>query len=181
VVDSITFSFHGGTPEAYNLNTGLDFDTVYNNIVNFAHANPGIITHIYCLHWSTTKDTETEFMKLWEGVDVDSVTVRASMEWGGDREDECTVSAETKGREDVHRIPCPRVLYQVDVMVDGTVPLCCVDGHGKVAFGNLNEESIVEMWHSDKRIYYREMHESLQFDKLELCADCSVNIRDGRK
>jgi MoaA/NifB/PqqE/SkfB family radical SAM enzyme len=178
IIEAVTISFHGGTPEIYQKNMGLSFERVCNNINTFMAMEHDIPVDIYCLHWSTLEAGEEQFKELWKPYSFRSVEIRASMEWAGDRLDTHTVSSETKGRDDVYRIACPRVVSQLDVMVDGRVPLCCVDAHGHVVFGDLNTQSIEEVWNSDERKRYREAHLEGRFETLPFCSTCSVNIRE---
>jgi hypothetical protein len=176
VIHSITFSFHGGNKEVYQDQMGLDFDKVRANITTFMQMDHQIECYIFCMHRSPMVITEDSFASLWDGLPFKGVGIRATFEWAGDKPDELTHFNSRKQAGEITRVPCSRILRQLDVNYDGYVPLCCVDGHGKVIFGNLNEISIEELWNNPLRRYYRDMHNSGRSGELPLCAECGMNI-----
>lgn len=177
IIHSITFSFHGGTRDVYKQQMGLDFNKVRANIINFMQMDHQIECHIFCMHRSPIALTEQDFMQLWDGVPFKSVGIRATFEWAGDKPDELTHFNSRKKEGEIKRVPCTRILYQLDVNYDGYVPLCCVDGHGKVIFGNLKEITIEELWNNPLRRYYRDMHNEGRSGELPLCSECGMNVQ----
>jgi len=177
IIHSLTISFHGGTPEVYRANMGLDFGQVRDNVLRFLAKSPPFPVHIFCMHRSTTVSSEQAFLDLWKEVPgLESVGIRGAMEWTGDCPDPMTTINEWKqaGRP-ITRVPCSRVTRQLDVTYDGDVCLCCVDAHVQVIFGNLREQTIEEIWDNRLRRWYVEQHEKCNFD-IPLCKECSINL-----
>jgi radical SAM protein with 4Fe4S-binding SPASM domain len=173
VIHSVTISFHGGAPLVYHANMGLEFAKVSDNITRFMAKEPGFPVHIFCMRRSTTIDSLQAFLDLWNAVEgFTTVSIRGTMEWTGDKPDEMTPLNEI---ESPNRIPCSRILRQLDVTFDGDVALCCVDAHAQVLFGNLQKQSIEETWNNRLRRWYVEQHELRNFE-LPLCSECSINI-----
>jgi MoaA/NifB/PqqE/SkfB family radical SAM enzyme len=173
VLHSITISFHGGTPEIYRQNMGLDFGKVSDNVINFMAKEPPFPVHIFCMRRSTIVDSEVAFLDFWDSVDgFASVGIRGTMEWTGDFPDELTP---LRTLETPKRIPCSRVLRQFDVAYNGDVCLCCVDAHAQVLFGNLQTQTIQETLDNRMRRWYIEQHNAGNFD-IPLCKECSINI-----
>jgi MoaA/NifB/PqqE/SkfB family radical SAM enzyme len=171
VIHSITFSFHGGTPEIYRQNMGLDFTKVSNNIIYFMNMKPVFPVHIFCMKRSTTVESIDAFLDFWNQVEnFTSVGIRGTMEWAGDRPDDMTLDIES-----ANRIPCSRVLRQLDVAYNGDVCLCCVDAHNQIVFGNLYELTIEEILNNRLRKWYVEQHQMCNFN-IPLCDSCSINI-----
>jgi len=177
IIHSITFSFHGGNKAVYQEQMGLNFDSVKNNITNFMGMEHNIECHVFCMRRSAIVESEESFMKLWDDLPFKSVGIRSTFEWAGDKPDELTHFNSRKQEGEITRVPCSRILRQLDVNYDGYVPLCCVDGHGKVIFGNLKEISIEEIWNNPLRRYYRDMHNAGRSGELPLCADCGMNVQ----
>jgi hypothetical protein len=175
-IHSITFSFHGGTKEVYEDQMGLNFERVRNNILYFMDMDHDIECHIFCMHRSPIVFSEDSFRQLWNGMPFKSIGIRATFEWAGDKPDELTHFNNRKKEGEIERVPCSRILRQLDVNYDGYVPLCCVDGHGKVIFGNLKEMTIEEIWKNPLRRYYRDMHNAGRSGELPLCAECGMNV-----
>lgn len=176
-IHSVTISFHGGTPEIYRANMGLDYYKVHGNVIEFMAKNPPFPVNIFCMHRSSTVEGEQTFMELWQDVPgFESVGIRGAMEWTGDRPDSMTTIKEwQKAGKTITRVPCSRILRQLDVAYNGDVCLCCVDAHNQIIFGNLYEQSIEEIWDNRLRRWYVEQHEASNFN-LPLCDQCSMNI-----
>ena len=66
---------------------------------------------------------------------------------------------------------CNRAICQMPVMYDGRVNLCCME-YGKVIFGDLNKQTIKEIWESPHRQMYCEAHSFGKF-LLGPCANCT--------
>lgn len=81
-----------------------------------------------------------------------------------------------------HEKACSRVLGQIMVLWDGRVSLCCFDGEGEVIFGDLNKETLREMYQRDPALTYRTLHnEGRRTERdpsgeyrLKLCPTCTA-------
>ncbi|MCX6701998.1 MAG: radical SAM/SPASM domain-containing protein [Candidatus Zambryskibacteria bacterium] len=69
--------------------------------------------------------------------------------------------------------PCSH-LRVMNILWDGRVPLCCLDYDGQVILGDVNKQSLREIWNNARPI--RNRHHALDFD-MPLCRDCNFNIR----
>ena len=67
---------------------------------------------------------------------------------------------------------CERPNYEIIVVYDGTVPLCCADATWKQEMGNVNEQGLTEIWFSPE--YRRIRRALLKGDRScnHLCAQC---------
>lgn len=170
---SITISFHGGTPAVYEQVMGLNFEKVRQNIVRFMAKSPAIPVNIYSLKLSATDDSLPQFMSLWDGMGFAGIGLQLAHTWAGEFSDELDITHATG----LKKYPCSRVVGQMDVLYDGRVPLCCLDAHCKVLCGDLSSQSIAEVWNSDIRRHYREMHNAGRWDDLPLCDSCYMNLQ----
>jgi radical SAM protein with 4Fe4S-binding SPASM domain len=68
---------------------------------------------------------------------------------------------------------CIRALSHMTVRYNGDANLCCFDPFGKVSFGNLNNQTITEIWDSPKRQEYINLHKEGRGNTLELCDSCT--------
>lgn len=75
--------------------------------------------------------------------------------------------------KDDPKIPCYYLRNYIAVLWDGRVALCCMDYEGKVIIGDLNKESLRDIW--TKLAPLRKRQRYLDFD-MPLCRDCNVNI-----
>ncbi|MBA7526491.1 GTP 3',8-cyclase [subsurface metagenome] len=68
---------------------------------------------------------------------------------------------------------CIRAKSYMTVRYDGRVNLCCFDPFGKVVFGDLNNNTIEEVWQSDKHREYQALHNEGRGAQLPLCCSCT--------
>ena len=69
---------------------------------------------------------------------------------------------------------CDRALHQIFVLWDGRVSLCCFDGEGEVILGDLNTQTIREVFNGDIAFGIREAHQNGRRGELILCKDCTA-------
>jgi hypothetical protein len=70
---------------------------------------------------------------------------------------------------------CERAIGSFMVLWDGRVALCCQDGEGEVIFGDLNKQTIREVYNSPEYVRYREFHHDGKRAQLKLCNVCTSN------
>lgn len=85
--------------------------------------------------------------------------------WGGARHDKL----EKTGK----RIPCWTLLNTMNILWDGRVVLCCLDYDGKLILGDVNKQTLTEIWHQSH--WLREKHRKLDFSMIP-CRECNQNI-----
>ena len=82
-------------------------------------------------------------------------------------------------KQKAKRIPviCLLPYRQLVIRPDGKISLCCNDALGKYTLGDLNEESIMQIWNSPK---YQEIRDKMYRDKrkgLLLCEYCDTTTK----
>lgn len=70
--------------------------------------------------------------------------------------------------------PCHRALGQIMVLQDGRVSLCCFDGHGEVILGDLNTQTLREIYGSEQAVGIRLAHSEGRRQEIPLCAGCTA-------
>jgi organic radical activating enzyme len=110
-------------------------------------------------------DTD-EFMQQWGGPTVHGGSAFLHLEgnWAGD-----TWKARTP-----QRTPCSRALTQIMVLWDGRVSLCCFDGEGKEILGDLNSQSLREVYNGPRALGIREAHNEGRRSEIPICAGCTA-------
>ena len=86
--------------------------------------------------------------------------------WGGARHDKLEKTGE--------RVPCMSLMRAITILWDGRVVPCCLDYDGKQILGDLNTQSLDEVW--KKSLWMRERHKKLDFD-MDPCQNCNQNIK----
>jgi radical SAM protein with 4Fe4S-binding SPASM domain len=68
---------------------------------------------------------------------------------------------------------CSRALGQIYVTWDGKVTTCCFDPAGTQVFGDLNKQTIREVYASPAYVAFREAHFADRADTYEICKNCT--------
>jgi radical SAM protein with 4Fe4S-binding SPASM domain len=69
--------------------------------------------------------------------------------------------------------PCARIYDYLTILANGDTALCCMDSEGQVNFGNVLDMSIEDIWNSENRLHYVNMHNEHRWKEVELCKDCT--------
>ena len=78
------------------------------------------------------------------------------------------------GLQTVGRANCPEPWRRMMITSHGDVLMCCADWFDKSPVGDINKESIGDIWHGEKINYVREAIKNLEHHKVAACKDCYV-------
>ena len=78
-----------------------------------------------------------------------------------------------EGREIDPDSTCGRALQQLSILWDGKVTMCCYDPLNTFPLGDLNKQSIREVYNAEKYVTFREDHNENRASKYELCKGCT--------
>lgn len=67
---------------------------------------------------------------------------------------------------------CPQLYQRLVIGSDGRVLLCANDEDGRYYLGDVNLESVYEIWHGEKITNVRKIHASGKFKDIEVCRRC---------
>ena len=154
---SLVFSLNAVRPEQHEAIMGLKgkFDDVCSNIeYAISHKeNVGIEIHAVSNDDTFTEDDRIVFYQRWgvSGEEGGYGTCVREMNWAGLNR----TTIEIKGNE-----CCSRAVGQIYVMYDGRVTMCCLDVTGKTVFGDLNNQTIREVYNSEYYTMFRALHSS---------------------
>lgn len=73
------------------------------------------------------------------------------------------------------KFPCRNLWSTLFITHDGRAALCCQDYECQVELGNLNNETIMDVWRSERLRAIRQTHLQDKFDSVSVCRDCVVN------
>lgn len=76
------------------------------------------------------------------------------------------------------RIPkriCPQPFYMAAVAANGDVTICCVDWSLSAKVGNMNEQSLREIWFGERFQHYRRLTIEGHAYKIDACKNCTWN------
>ncbi len=189
-------SFDGEDAETYNMmRKGSDFDEVVENVRTFLRlkAERGkMLPHVTLKvvkkevlddegeagaagngdngnsHIGNNLYISEEFRRLFAGLPADMIKVIHPHTWRGEVRHE--VPQVTTGN---YYYPCMVLWGTLSIGWDGHVVGCAADLNGHDILGDLNHESIMDVWNGDRLMYYRDMHRAGRFQELDLCRECN--------
>lgn len=114
-----------------------------------------------------TESTEELFRKKWAKLNV-SVDVRPAHNYAGKIKNNSLKSTVNT------RYPCYHLWFSPAVSFDGDVSICCCDWNRDAVLGNLNKESLADIWRGEKLKVLRLRHLRGEYQKIPLCHKCDV-------
>lgn len=174
-LDQIYFSVDGTTAEVYEkLRPGAHFPQVIDNILRFLEIkkikNRIIRTGVTFVRQQDNEHQVEDFRAFWEGK-VDLVNIITYQTYTGTITDRRTTA--DKDRVPETRYPCKQ-LMRGDFIIhwDGHVFGCCRNIREDLLLGNVNIESIEDLFNGDKRQKLVRRHRELRWDDIESCRNC---------
>lgn len=139
------------------------------------------LTEIAIIRMKKTEKEIDSFVKKWSNVDgIDKVQVKEFIVWGGGMDSINELASEFSHlykRKEYY--PCFWLWSKLVVLWDGKVVPCCSDFDGKCILGDLNDQSLAEIWNNKKMQQLRKMSIENSFPKEHLCYRCRE--REGFK
>lgn len=182
-LDSIKFSFQGVDAQSYREMRNTDFFDGLRGRVAELHRRRGDRPRPY-LHVSTTityetpeqvaafrarfapvADLVTVGRTLLEHIDLDAVKLPP---------EEKQRLAELREQQSVHKVhpECPEVFDKLSINWDGTVSACCWDYDHLMRIGDLNRQSLAEIWRAAPLERFRALLAEMRHDEIKLCRTC---------
>ena len=159
-IEYINCSFNAASKETYDkIVRGPDFDKTRENIEYLIGKAPFKVKVGMTVIKENAHEQEL-FKQMWGR----RAKFGEFINWAGRRHN----PIEKTGQ----KIPCCYLLSKMNILWDGRVCLCCYDYDGRVIFGDMNKESLAEIWKNMGDV--RRRHRRLDFD-LPLCRDCNGN------
>lgn len=170
-LDHLLISVDGYSKKVYeSIRVGADRDNVYRNILEFKkikdkknNGKPSLEVQFVLM-----KDNESEFEQyksFWTELGI-PIKLRSCITWGGN------ISGKSIIDDSLDRIVCGFTYSTCNITWDGVVTACGSDVNADFAAGNLNEQSVSEIWDYKER-NFTNYHFNHRFDKLpEFCRDC---------
>jgi radical SAM protein with 4Fe4S-binding SPASM domain len=176
-LDEFKISFYGTDKETYNETMkGLDFDRSIQNVRDFfkirkefKKTGPKVIIQYLpqMANRSKIKDFLNIFSSLINKGAGDSLNVFSLHNFGDGR-----------AYHKVDKIVgiCNYPWRTMVILHDGRVVLCCLDYNGVQVVGDVNKNTIEEIWNSERYKQVRENFKSLRYGNYPICKDCTVII-----
>jgi MoaA/NifB/PqqE/SkfB family radical SAM enzyme len=173
-LDTMKISFYGTDEESYSTTMKrLNFKVTFQNITEFLRirkdmkrGNPRLI--LQYLPNDTNQAKTEEFKALWSPViDTqvgDCLNVSSLHNYGGGR-------AYNHLKQKIVSV-CYFPWTSMSVLWDGRVVTCCMDSNGVQVLGDLNSQSIQEVWNGPVLSGVRDNFRKFDYSKYPVCLSC---------
>ena len=153
----------------------LNFDKVYDNTVNFIklrdELNPDLSIRVQMILQELNADEGDAFADHWNPLlgPQDQVAVQRAHNWAN------AVEVMKFGDEEtINNIPCIALWGTLCIHANGDVGLCCMDTTTSIQLGNVNTESIADIWSGERLEDIREKHFSGRRNEIPICNGCTL-------
>ena len=180
-LDLISFSFDGYTKDTYEKNRiGADFEKTLGNIIEFLKIKqesglkrPYTIVQVMefdeNLSAEIFENQKKQFIKKFDNLPLNKLVIRKPHNWGGLLEIE-GIRKVNKNRDKL--IPCTFPWYSLTIFYNGKVYLCPQDFEGEILLGNLNNETLSDIFNNRIISEIRERFKTKKVSDLSPCSSC---------
>jgi len=159
-LDVIRISLQGLSSKKYKeiSNVELDFDEFLNNITFFYKNRKGCKVFVKIMDISLEEGEEDKFYQMFEHISDRMYIEKVKPVYDGVPYNENVFEVNTDRYGNVHekRYVCPQPFYMLSLWPNGDVSSCDAIYKANV-IGNINDESLVEMWNSENLRNFRIM------------------------
>ena len=175
-LDELRISIEGLTNEKYRETTGvrIDFKNFITNIKHFYHHRKSCKLYVKIINIGLKQEEEDQFYSLFN-----DISDNASIEY---------VTPYYEGVEYSNLFPhhdknilghktqkisvCPRIFYMLNISPRGNITMCNVDNFEQHIFGNVETDSLTELWNGEKFTDLRMLHLNKKGSNHPLCKKC---------
>jgi len=180
-LDWIAFSVDGATKETYEkIRIGARFEDVVDGVKTLIQekkkmhlSTPEI--HLNCCvqakNYDEVNTQRRKFYEVFKGADVFEFGAVSTRGNEGERLPRGS-DFETPTKIRKHIYPCYTIFNYIYCLPDGIVALCCIDYDGKFRLGDLNIQTIAEVWESNQYQIVRQKHMDGRGAEIEMCSNC---------
>ena len=169
-IDEITFSLEGCTKERHEkIAIGSNYERILANLMNLIdmrkeNEKPHI--RICMVRMEETILEMKEFIKRWQTL-VDGITIHDVNTGFGTLTDRRVEKRPLK-----RKVPCRELWLKLQILWNGDITVCCIDYDGKLKIGNMQNDSLNDLWFGTQINRMREIHGAREFDKIPICNKC---------
>lgn len=175
-VDMIEFSVDASDPDTYAwVRKGLDWDKLLRNTKRMVEYRNRICSMSKIIASGINQDGVDidDVEKFWiNEIGVDNFIKRKFLTWGENTTLDDSNSADTTLYLDTDSVPCPFIFERLNIDSRGNVMVCGYDIAANTNMGNINQQSLKEIWHGEGFEYYRKLHLANRGKEISLCSTC---------
>jgi MoaA/NifB/PqqE/SkfB family radical SAM enzyme len=169
-VDIMRFSIDGFSKETYEPSRiGIDYDKVMERTVRFLEIwdeggyRDKVFTELRMIEVPENAHEIEAYREFW-GPRCSEVLITSMYQWPWTGQKP----------SDVVLKPCLKILDELFFYTNGNATICCWDVHERAVVGNVNEQSVAEIWESYAARCMRNTLDDGRRDLLNLCSRCNA-------
>ncbi|MCP4723514.1 MAG: radical SAM protein [bacterium] len=180
-LDTINFDIDGATKDTFeSIRKNLDFNQVTENAKNFMEIRKRLGKNkpkvsVTIIKMDKTVDEIDTFKEQWKEI-VDSIGVNDYNTWLGNVEDRNVGEKKEVSKAGKFTFPCDHPFNELAFAVDGTVSMCCLDWDCSEEIGDINENTVKEIWTGEKMKEKRQLMIDNKYDQIPICKNCNSYI-----
>lgn len=175
-LDAIEFSVDAADSETYSrVRAGLDFEALISRVKRFVEIRNQrkAKTVVMCsIVDQPAAGVDVRAVEAFWRPLVDNVIIRKYLRWG-----KLPPANHTEGDwylDPRHKVPCPIPFDRLFIHISGEARWCIYDvSTYKERMGDVNTESIKDIWHGEKFQAYRQHQLNGEWYKIEMCKNCT--------
>ncbi len=153
----------------------LDFDTVHGNTIELVklrdELGADLTIRVLMVQQALNREEGEAFKRYWRGIlsDRDQIAVQRAHNWARNAD------VMTFGDEpEINNIPCISLWGTLGIHADGRVGLCCMDTTCVHPLGDLNHDTLEDIWKSPAMARARRLHLQGRRAEIPICDGCTV-------
>ena len=175
-VDMIEFSVDARDPETYAVvRKGLDWNELVDNVKRMLVLRDSLKSSSKIIASAVAQNgvDASAVEKFWvKEIGVDYLIKRKYLTWGVNTTLDPSRSADPAAYLNTDEVPCPFIFERLNIDSRGNVMVCGYDISGNTSMGNVNTDSIADIWHGEGFRFYRDKHLAGRGKDIAMCASC---------
>lgn len=173
-LENIWISLDGDCKEDYEaLRVGADYEEVVQNVVDLLTLKkqrgtdkPDVRIHMIKTLDNPHQEVREDFAAIFRDLPLNGIFARNPHDWRGEKEG---INMASRG---TNYYPCNALWSAMSIAWDGQVVGCSADLNGTQIFGDINHQTIMEIWNCEDMARHRRLLREKRYKELPLCAEC---------
>lgn len=187
-LDSIRISIEHVSDAGYNkiTNTSTDYEKIYKNVEYLFNEKTkrksNLKIHVKLIDTGLLNFEKKKFIEDFSGI-ADSININPVDGRNNSQGYDFTLGLGVSSFTDYANVPpkpnrivCPHPFYSMAINFNGLVSVCCMDWGLDAIIGDVNQESLIDIWRGEKLRNFRILHLKGERKKIKICADCHVIV-----
>ena len=179
-LDRIIFSIDSVDQTVYEqIRTGAKYSVVIDGITELLEEKHrrgcnSLAIAVYCVlqrkNYKSVPDLRRQFRQVLPGIGL----IQFGLVDSRANEEELIPDSKCITNSPRFTYPCRRLWEQIYITVNGTVCLCSQDFNGQINLGDLNANTLLEIWEMEPYHTIRNIHLSGNGRQMEMCNKCPI-------